>query len=320
MVGKIFLGVLLALLVLLLAAVVFFFLFAHRRRPPKPEAPSQMGPVWRAYLTQIEEGRVWLSQQPAQRVSITSFDGLTLRGLYLPAEEPRACVLLFHGYRSTGLRDFAPLLPFYHANHISFLLVDQRACGESEGKYITFGIHERRDAAAWADYMDRRLGGGTPLVLEGLSLGAATVMMAAGQPLPGTVRGIIADCGFTSPWDIIAHCARQQFHIPLFPMLYLLSGFTRLAAGFGYRDCSTLDTLSRSHLPLLLIHGGADDYVPTYMTEQNYAAAAGPKRKVIVPGAGHAVSYLLQPQLCQRELLSFLDGILTEDASWPTKS
>ena len=310
--AKLVLWIILILLLLSLLAVEFFFQFAHRRRPQKADNPERMGPLWRAYHDQMVEGIAWFERQKAETVTITSFDGLKLVGSYLPAEKPRACVLLFHGYRSTGLRDFAPLLPFYYRNGFSALLVDQRSCGKSEGTYITFGVRERQDALAWARYMDQRLGGQVPLVLEGISLGGATVMMAADLPLPASVAGIISDCGFTSPWDIIAHCGRLWFHLPPFPAVSLVSLAARARTGAGYRDCSTLDTLSRSALPLLLIHGGKDNFVPTCMTEQNYQAAAGWKRKVIVPEAGHGLSYLLDQGRCQQELLAFMDQILGE--------
>lgn len=312
--GKVIGIVLLLLAALLLAALNFFFNFAHRRRRPKrqkkPAPPANEAE--RRFQDMVAEGRAWVEGHPGERVSVTSFDGLRLQGLYFPADRPRACVLLFHGYRSTGLRDFGLLIPYYHDSGFSVLAVDQRACGESEGTYITFGVKERQDVLAWARYMDGRLGGQVPLVLEGLSLGAATVMMAADLPLPASVRGIIADCGFTSPWDIIAHCARLWYRLPAFPLVHLLSAYTRLRAGFGYRDCSTLDTLARSSLPVLFIHGGEDRFVPTYMTEQNYEAAAGWKRKRVVPGAGHAMSYPTDQAGCQKALLEFMDHILGE--------
>ena len=310
--AKWILRVILALLLLALLAVEFFFQFAHRRRPQRADGLERTGSQWRAYLAEMRESAAWFERQGAETVAIASFDGLNLVGRYLPAKEPRACVLLFHGYRSTGLRDFAPLIPFYYQNGLSTLLEDQRACGKSEGTYITFGVRERQDALAWARYMDRRLGGQVPLVLEGISLGGATVMMAADLPLPASVAGIISDCGFTSPWDIIAHCGRRWFHLPPFPLVSLVSLMSRLRTGAGYRDCSTLDTLAHSTLPLLLIHGGKDDFVPTCMTEQNYQAAAGWKRKVIVPEAGHGLSYLLERDRCQQELLAFMDHILGE--------
>ena len=198
---------------------------------------------------------------------------------------------------------------FYNSLGLNVLIVDQRACGKSEGKYTTFGILERQDVLAWANYWDKRLGG-TPLLLDGLSMGAASVMLAANLPLPASVRGIIADCGFTSPWEIIAHCGKQWFHIPAFPMVHLLSAVARLRFGGGYRSCSTLTSLSNSTIPLLLLHGADDDFVPTYMSEQNFEAATGYKRKLIVPGAGHGLSYLVDQKRCQQELSDFVDAVL----------
>ena len=300
----------LLLLIVLTAATVYFFRFAHRRTAAVLPALERTGPEWKEYGTMMADAEAWLAQQPTETVSVTSFDGLQLRGTYIPAENARACVILFHGYRSYGMRDYAPLVPFYAQNGLSTLVVDQRCCGKSEGKYITFGMLERRDALAWAQHMDKRFGGKMPLVLEGISMGATTVMLTADLPLPESVVGLIGDCGFTSPWDIITHCAKKWFHLPPFPMAYLLSMTAKLVAGFGYRDRSTVETLARSSLPICFIHGGKDDFVPAYMTEQNYAAAAGEKRKVIVPEAGHGLSYLLEMDYCQRELLRYMDDIL----------
>ena len=138
--GKVIGIVLLLLAALLLAALNFFFNFAHRRRRPKrqkkPAPPANEAE--RRFQDMVAEGRAWVEGHPGERVSVTSFDGLRLQGLYFPADRPRACVLLFHGYRSTGLRDFGLLIPYYHDSGFSVLAVDQRACGESEGTYITF--------------------------------------------------------------------------------------------------------------------------------------------------------------------------------------
>ena len=133
--GKVIGIVLLLLAALLLAALNFFFNFAHRRRRPKrqkkPVPPANEAE--RRFREMVAEGRAWVEGHPGERVSATSFDGLRLRGLYFPANRPRACVLLFHGYRSTGLRDFGLLIPHYHNTGFSVLAVDQRSCGESEG-------------------------------------------------------------------------------------------------------------------------------------------------------------------------------------------
>lgn len=312
--GKIVLGTLLVLAILLTAAVIYFFRFAHLRRSQTPNDLERAGPEWQRYHEMMAEGNAWLLQQRTEQVTITSFDGLTLRGTYVPAENARACVILFHGYRSCGMRDFAPLLPFYAAHGLSSLVVDQRGCGSSDGKYITFGIKERQDALHWARYIDQRFGGAMPIILDGISMGASTVMMAADLPLPNSVAGLIADCGYTSPYDIIAHCAKKWFQLPAFPLVDALSLFTKAVAGFGYRDCCTLDTLARSGKPIFFIHGGEDDFVPTYMTEKNFAASKNCKGKLIVPHAGHGLSYMKDKKGCQRALLTYVKQILEESS------
>ncbi len=306
-------AILLIIISVLLAAaaiaILYFFRFAHYRND---KITDQMlaADVRLAYKDMITTGLAYVDSHAHEEVSVTSFDGLTLRGTYLPIENARATILCFHGYRAVGLQDFAPMPQYYHSLGLNVLVVDQRACGKSDGKYTTFGILERHDVLAWAQYMDRRLGG-TPLILDGLSMGSSSVMLAADLPLPASVRGIIADCGFTSPWEIIAHCGKQWFHIPAFPMVHILSGIAKLRFGGGYRSCSTLTSLAHSTIPLLLLHGADDDFVPTYMSEENFkSSAAKLKRKLIVPGAGHGMSYLVDQRRCQEELSNFVDDVL----------
>ena len=306
----IFLIVFAVILAVLAVVVFYFFRFAHRRIDNMTDQ-FLSSDVRVAYREIVKNGLAYIDAHEQETVTISSFDGLQLYGLYLPTPNARATILCFHGYRSTGLQDFAPMPKFYHSLGLNVLIVDQRACGKSEGKYTTFGILERYDVLAWAQYLAKRLDG-MPLLLDGLSMGASSVMLAADLPLPKSVRGIIADCGFISPWEIIAHCGKQWFHIPAFPMVHLLSGVAYLRFGGGYRSCSTLTSLANSTIPLLLLHGADDDFVPTYMSEQNFNAAAGMKRKCIVSGAGHGMSYLVDQKRCQQELRDFVDIVVSQ--------
>ena len=287
-----------AVLLLALSAVcVYFFRFAHRRTDHMTDQLLSSD-VRVAYRDMVTSGLAYIDSHEHEQLTVTSFDGLTLHGIYVPTPNARAAILCFHGYRSEGLQDFAPMPEFYNSLGLNVLIVDQRACGKSQGKYTTFGILERQDVVTWANYMDKRLGG-MPLLLDGISMGASSVMLAADLPLPASVKGIIADCG------------KQWFHIPPFPLVHILSGAARLMFGGGYRSCSTLTSLANSFHPLLLLHGGEDDFVPTYMSEENYKAAAGYKRKLIVPGAGHGMSYLIDQQRCQQELRDFVDKLFS---------
>ena len=138
-------------------------------------------------------------------------------------------------------------------------------------------------------------------------MGAATVMMAAELPMPKSVRGIVADCGYNSAWAEVRHCIHKWYHLPAFPVLHLTDFLCRTVAGYSLRDATAAESLANSSLPILFIHGTGDDFVPASMTEENYAAAAGEKRQVLVEGAVHAASYLKDRERCKKALLDFLE-------------
>ena len=250
----------------------------------------------------------WFRQQNKERVMQTSYDGLKLAADILPADPgtERGVLILMHGFRGSAAHDFSCALEFYHELGYHLILPHQRAHGKSEGRYLCFGVKERYDCRMWAYYAATRFGDKMPIFLDGISMGASTVLMAAGLELPRNVKGIIADCGFTSPWEIFRFVLKKWFHLPAFPILHLTGILCRFAAGFGFRECSTLDVLSKSNLPVLFVHGTADELVPFWMGEQNYRACQGPKRFVKVEGASHGFSFLMEEERCKNELQEFL--------------
>ena len=216
--------------------------------------------------------------------------------------------MLFHGYRSCWQIDFGLVLPYYYETlGYSLLLVDQRAHGSSEGKYLTFGVRERMDVISWVTYMGQKLGPDAPLILGGLSMGATTVLMASCFDFPANVRAIIADCGFTSPYEIAGSVLRRDYpKAPLRLLLPLCSVFTRIFAGFGLHDASTLDAVKQSRYPILFLHGTGDTFVPCEMTEKAYAACTAHKELVLVDGAEHGKSYLVEKNRVEDALQRFL--------------
>ena len=262
---------------------------------------------WNAHSDEIIREIQWFSQQDTEDLSLHSRDGLRLRATYLEAPHAKACVLLCHGFRSSGLIDFSLVLRLFYENRCSVLLIDQRAHGRSEGRYIGYGILERYDCQQWAWFLHAKLGGRLPIFLEGISMGAATVMMASELPLPSSVAGVIADCGYNSPWDELRHCIRRWYRLPAFPVLHLTDIACRLTAGYSLKDVSSAQALANSRLPVLFIHGTGDNFVPADMTAENYAAAMGEKRTVIVEGADHGFSYVEDRERCRKEVLDFID-------------
>lgn len=310
--GLMVLGILALLLGLLLLAGLAATLFAMARRPASdPLSPRAIaGSCWARYRDEVLAGAAWLAAQPAEEVTVASFDGLRLAGRLLPAENARGVLLLFHGYRSAPQVDFSCAARMYHELGFTLLLADQRAHGRSQGRFLTYGVLERQDCLAWARYAYGRFGDGVPLFLCGLSMGATTVLMAADLPLPPTVRGIVADCGFTSPRDILAHVMRAQYHLPPRLLLPVMDLFARLLAGVRLGQCSTEETLARTALPVQLFHGEADRFVPCEMSRRAYAACAGEKHLLTIPGAGHGASFLVDRAAYTEAVRAFLSSHL----------
>ena len=292
------------------AVAVAGFRTAVVRRDLTPEQERQHleRGSWRDCLEEIDREMAWFRAQKPEELTIRSRDGLKLCGSYLEAPDAKACMLLCHGYRSRGGVDFALVLRTLYEHGCSVLVIDQRAHGRSEGKYIAYGVLERYDCQQWAWFLHAKLGGRVPIFLEGMSMGASTVMMAAELALPPSVVGIIADCGYNSPWEELRHCIKYRYHLPVFPVLPLTELMCRLVAGYSLKGASAAASLANSPLPLLIIHGMDDDFVPATMTAENYAAAAGEKRQILVPGARHALSYLVDRERLEKELLDFIDS------------
>lgn len=260
----------------------------------------------------IEHGRALYDSLPYEDLYLTSFDGLRLHARFYKNGDGRRTLLLSHGFRSSGRGDFAAVLPLYYETlGCSLLVLDHRAHGESEGRYITYGIRERFDVRDWARYLTDRAGGDVQIVLDGISMGATAVLMACGTELPDTVTGVIADCGFTSPWDIFSHILHGTFHLGDFPILYLVGHMARRRAHFGFREATTVRAVENWTKPALFIHGTADDFVPPSMTEAAYAACpAADKTLILVEGAMHGCSYLRDRARCESALRQFFAKVL----------
>ena len=240
---------------------------------------------------QFKEPGEQLRNAPHERVEIKSRDGLKLVGHWFESEDPKRVILAAHGWKASWYRDFGYSYPFLKSENCSVLYIEQRAQGESEGSYMGFGLLERFDVLDWLGWIEERCGTEIPVYLAGISMGATTVLMASGEELPPNVRGIIADCGFTSPTAIWKHVARDGMHLPfLITDLFSRSMFRR-ATGMSPASYSTVDAMRVNKVPVLFIHGQEDSFVPVSMTKENYNACVGPKEIMIVPGAIHGLSY-----------------------------
>ena len=257
---------------------------AEARDYPSGEA---YGPYREACLANIEK----LLAEPFQSVTLRSRDGLRLHGRYYAGHAGAPLFLFFHGYRSTAQRDGSGGYQLCRKNGWNVLMADQRCHGESEGRTITFGIRERYDCLNWVQEAVRRFGADTPIFLVGVSMGAATVLMASDLDLPPQVKGIWADCGYSSPEAVLRHTASAR-HLPQGPSMALVRLGGRLfGGGLNVGECTAESCVKRARVPILLIHGEGDSVVPCAMAREMKDACAAPVTLLTVPNAPHGMSY-----------------------------
>ena len=272
---------------------LFFYTFG-KGKPVKIESftPKKN---YESAIEIIKNGIAWFENSIKEDIFIKSYDELKLHAYFIDAQSKKT-VILFHGYRSCGKKDFSGIMKYYFEKGFNLLLVDQRAHGMSEGKIITFGVKEKFDAVSWVEYIKERIPSGR-IYLGGMSMGTTTVLMASS--LVTGVSGIVADCGFTSPKEIITRVAKHK-HFPFWTVKPVLI-MARLFAKF---DCSetTIEAVKKTNIPILFVHGKSDKFVPCEMTERNYASCASQKQIVLVENASHGFSFLVDSQSIINEL------------------
>lgn len=301
-----------ALVVSLGLAGFLGFLFTFARGPGVDLTRQMQYPasIYYPFRETIGEGVKWLREHTFEQVYIKANDGIRLHARFLQGRSDR-CIIMIHGYRSKGENDFSCACKFYHEQlGMSLLITTQRGNGRSGGNFVTFGVKERYDALSWAEYMRDRMGEHVDLFLTGVSMGASTVLMAADLPLPACTRGIIADCGFTCPEDIIYAVMQKRFRLPKFPLLHLMKLYACIF-GFPLGSADARKALANTTVPVQLIHGRCDDFVPCYMTEENFAAATGEKYVFYSAPAGHGCSYLCDKEPMEKAISAFVESHLT---------
>lgn len=248
-------------------------------------------PYQEAFLKEVSLCAERLKNSDCERVEITSRDGIRLVGHLRVCKNAKRIILAMHGWRSTWDQDFGMIADFWNQNSCSVLFAEQRGQNDSGGDYMGFGMLERHDCVDWLDWLNTRFPEHLPIYLAGVSMGASTVLMAAGLDLPDNVKGIAADCGYTSPQEIWKHITTDNLHLSYGIRRFDIDDLCRKKIQLGPSDCSTTDALRKTSLPILLIHGTDDTFVPVEMSYENYKACSGLRKLLVVPGADHGMSY-----------------------------
>lgn len=251
----------------------------------------------------------WAEKEPYTLHEITSKDGLKLRAKFYEYSEDGPILLEFHGYKGVGIRDMAGGLPYDKEVGVNVFIVDQRASGMSEGRSVTFGIKESDDVVAWANYLTK-LRPGRPIILYGISMGAATILMASALELPPEVKGIIADCPFDAPENIIMEVGRS-IHLPMKLLNPFLRMGARVYAHVKLRSRTAVGEVAKSKLPIMLIHGTDDRFVPFFMSEHIQAARADIRLEPF-EGAPHAFCFFVDTP----HYVDLVRSFIAEHTNW----
>ncbi len=273
----------------------------YRKSPPALLKGEQYDSVLDKIVPLIEN----VKRLPFEDVYTLSGDGLRLHARYYHTGDNLPLQILFHGYRSSAARDFSGGLPLALEMECNALLVDQRAHGDSEGRCLTFGLKESLDCLSWIDYAIDRFGNDTEIVLTGISMGASTVLMAAGKKLPANVKGVIADCGYTSAKEIISSVI-DTMGLPVRAAYPLVRLGAKIFGGFDLEAVSAPRALESASVPVLFIHGKEDNFVPCDMSRENYSACKSEKYILAVDGAGHGLSFVVDTELYRKTVMDFL--------------
>lgn len=270
------------------------------------------GTDWEQYFPLMEERKEFVMEQTHQDVYITSYDGLKLHATYFPAinKDVNKIVICFHGYTGEGLSNHVAIADYFLKRGYAMLMPDARAHGESEGEYIGFGCLDRQDALGWINWVIDECGEDVKIMLHGTSMGGATVLMASGLDLPNNVKGIVSDCGFTSPKEVFTHVLNDMYHLPAFPAIQGADLINKRLAGYGMDECNAKIEVQKAKVPILFIHGSADTFVPCSMCQELYDNCSSPKRILIVDGAAHAESYYKDMEAYENALTEFAEEIM----------
>ncbi len=292
--------------ILIISYVCFRMAFFTTRKDDAKGLTLPHSDLYGPYRETVENWMEETKGTEKETVSITSFDGLKLYGKYYECIPGAPIELMMHGYRGRAERDLSGGVQRCFKLGRNALIIDQRACGKSEGNVITFGVNEYRDCLSWIDFIIRHFGEDTKIILCGISMGASTVLIASQQKLPKNVVGVLADCGYTSAKAIIKKTIKEMKLPPNISYPFVKLGGI-LFGHFNIDEVSSIKAVKNATIPIIFIHGEDDDFVPCYMSKENFEACTSKKELLIVKGAAHGLSYPASPDEYLKTVANFFN-------------
>ncbi|MFT3712151.1 MAG: alpha/beta fold hydrolase [Archangium sp.] len=240
---------------------------------------------------------------PHENFEVTTTDGVALFGWrFAPKDTPRAVVVFVHG-KDINRQHFVSAAERFVAEGYAVVAYDQRAHGESKGEFVTYGAKEAGDLSLVIDTALARFGRELPVAVVGESLGAAVVLQAAAQD--PRIKLVVAGAPFADLQTVVRDKA------PFFLDAKAQARAVEVAereAHFNVADVSPVKSAAKITVPVLLLHGSEDAYLPMKHSLRIYEALAGPRRFVRLEGVGH--QDILLRDAAWDEVDSFLNGRL----------
>ena len=199
--------------------------------------------------------------------------GQNIHGWWYPADKKDAPAILYlHGVR-WNLTGQLFRIEQLHALGYSVLAIDYRGFGQSHGELPSETTVYEDARIAWERFRVLQPDPSKRLIYGHSLGGAVAIDLAAelGKQTPLPVRGLVIESTFTSLADVATAVANTSL-----PVRWLLS-----------QKFDSIDKIADIHMPLLVVHGLDDRYVPPRFSQQLFEAAQEPKKLLLVPGASH---------------------------------
>ncbi len=248
---------------------------------------------------------------PYENIYVTSHDGLRLRGRLYMIGDDLPFVIEAHGYRSTPMIDFSGGGVLMMELGFNVIMIDERAHGESEGKTITFGLYESRDLLKWIEYIREHYGSDRKIILQGMSMGATSVLMASGLELPNNVKGILADCPYSSAEDIIKLIMKEKMKLPIVPCYSFLRLGAKMFGKFDPKYADAVSAVRNANVPILIIHGEEDTFVPCEMSKKIASNNKSIKYETFSE-ANHGLSFICDYERYKNLVINFSSECLRD--------
>lgn len=298
--------ILITSLILLLSFICYKLTFYVDRKHPIIDEEMPLGDDFSQYKESILSHMKKAKNTKYEDFYITSFDGLKLHGMYFETFKNGPVEILFHGYRGSAFRDMSAGIERAKAVGRNALLVEQRTCGQSEGKVITFGINERHDCVSWINFVIKHFGNDVEIYIGGVSMGGSTVLLASSMNLPSNVKGILADSSFYSAKNIIKKVVKDLKLPPNLCYPFIKLG-AKIYGKFELEETTPLESVKNTNIPIIFYHGESDAFVPCDMSVKLYMACNSKKKIVTIPKSGHGLCYLVDPDKYVNELKKFIE-------------